>query len=143
MSLRRGSAGTRSRAEHTRGACVSSAGSGTSAGSRPTAGTVTGTVEAPDLDAPLAGATVTIVGTKITATTDDEGHYTLDAPPGVTHVRADFAGFSSEERVVNVAAGASAKLDFALATAPVLTRRSSRSVRARRARTSTRRSPST
>ena len=87
----------------------------------PTAGAVTGTVEAPDLDAPLAGATVTIVGTKISTTTDDEGHYALDAQPGVLHVRADFAGFRSEERVVNVAAGASAKLDFALATAPMLT----------------------
>ena len=74
----------------------------------PTTGTVTGTVEAPDLDAPLAGATVTIVGSggKSSATTDDEGHYTLDAAPGVLHVRADFSGFRSEERVVNVAAGA-------------------------------------
>jgi iron complex outermembrane receptor protein len=87
----------------------------------PTTGTITGTVEAPDLDAPLAGATVTIVGTTITTTTDEEGHYTLEAQPGVLHVHADFAGFRSEERVVNVAAGASAKLDFALATAPVLT----------------------
>ena len=87
----------------------------------PTTGAITGIVEAPDLDAPLAGATVTIVGTKISTTTDEEGHYALDAQPGVLHVRADFAGFRSEERVVNVAAGASAKLDFALATAPVLT----------------------
>ncbi|MBV8759570.1 MAG: TonB-dependent receptor, partial [Deltaproteobacteria bacterium] len=87
----------------------------------PTTGAITGTVEAPDLDAPLAGATVTIVGTKISTTTDDAGNYTLDAAPGVLHVRADFTGFRSEERVVNVTAGASAKLDFALATAPVLT----------------------
>lgn len=87
----------------------------------PTTGTIAGTVEAPDLDAPLAGATVTIVGTKTTATTDDEGHYTIEAGPGVLHVRADFAGFRSEERVVNVASGVAAKLDFALATAPVIT----------------------
>ncbi len=87
----------------------------------PTTGTITGTVEAPDLDAPLAGATVTIVGTTISATTDDQGNYSLDAAPGVLHVRADFTGFRSEERVVNVEAGASAKLDFALATAPLIT----------------------
>jgi iron complex outermembrane receptor protein len=87
----------------------------------PTTGSITGTVEAPDLDAPLAGATVTIVGTKTSGTTDDEGHFTLVAPPGVLHVRADFTGFKSEERAVNVSAGATAKLDFALVTAPVIT----------------------
>ncbi|HSN26631.1 MAG TPA: TonB-dependent receptor [Kofleriaceae bacterium] len=87
----------------------------------PTTGTIIGTVEAPDLDAPIAGATVTIVGTTISATTDDQGNYSLDAAPGVLRVRADFAGFRSEERVVNVAAGASATLDFALATAPLIT----------------------
>src|SRR3569623_1333084 len=89
--------------------------------SAPTTGTITGSVESPDLDAPLAGATVTIVGSKIFAITDDQGNYALEAAPGVLHVRADFTGFRSEERVVNVAAGTAAKLDFALATAPVLT----------------------
>ena len=89
--------------------------------SAPTTGTITGSVESPDLDAPLAGATVTIVGAKISAITDDQGNYALEAAPGVLHVRADFTGFRSEERVVNVTAGTAAKLDFALATAPVLT----------------------
>src|SRR5690349_18180386 len=37
--------------------------------------TVTGIVEAPELDAPLAGATVTVIGTKNIAVTDDEGRY--------------------------------------------------------------------
>lgn len=37
----------------------------------PTTGTIEGTVEAQDRDAPLAGATVTIVGTRTSATTDD------------------------------------------------------------------------
>ncbi|HET9989127.1 MAG TPA: TonB-dependent receptor, partial [Kofleriaceae bacterium] len=84
------------------------------------AGSIEGTVEAPDLDAPLAGATVTLVGTGVTATTDDGGHFTLAAPPGVAHVRAEFTGFKSEERVVNVPASGAAKLDFALATAQQL-----------------------
>jgi iron complex outermembrane recepter protein len=83
-------------------------------------GTIEGTVEAPDLDAPLAGATVTIVGSDVSAKTDDDGHFSLQATPGVIHVRADFAGFRSEERIVNVPAGATAKLDFALTTAPLL-----------------------
>src|SRR4051812_20162794 len=85
-----------------------------------TTGTIEGTVEAPDLDAPLAGATVTIIGTDVSAKTDDDGHFSLEAAPGVVHVRADFTGFRSEERVVNVPAGATAKLDFALTTAPLL-----------------------
>jgi iron complex outermembrane recepter protein len=75
-----------------------------------TTGTIEGTVEAPDLDAPLAGAVITIVGTNTSTKTDDDGHYTLTAAPGVVHVRADFTGFKSEERVVGVQ----------LATAPML-----------------------
>src|SRR5260221_9893514 len=86
----------------------------------PTTGTIEGTVEAPDLDAPLAGATVTLVGTTTTAITDDAGHYAIEAPPGVQKLRADFTGFKSEERVVSVTVGAAAKLDFALATAQLL-----------------------
>ena len=85
-----------------------------------TEGTIEGTVEAPDLDAPLAGATITLVGTTTTAITDDQGHYSINAPPGVQKLRADFAGFKSEERVVNVAPGTPAKLDFALATSQML-----------------------
>ncbi|MFT3697330.1 MAG: TonB-dependent receptor [Kofleriaceae bacterium] len=85
-----------------------------------TTGTIEGIVEAPDLDAPLAGAVVHIVGTDIEAKTDDEGHFTLQSAPGVVHVRADFTGFRSEERVVNVPAGAKATLDFKLVTAPLL-----------------------
>ncbi len=83
-------------------------------------GAIEGTVEAPDLDAPLAGATVTLVGGDATATTDDGGHFMLQARPGVVRVRADFTGFRSDERVVNVPAGATARLDFALAPVPRL-----------------------
>ena len=81
-----------------------------------TMGTITGTVEAPELDAPLAGATVTIVGSKAVTTTDDEGRYELSAPPGVRTVRATVPGFRPEERIVNVIGGAAAPLDFALST---------------------------
>jgi iron complex outermembrane receptor protein len=79
-----------------------------------TTGTISGTVEAPDLDAPLAGATVTIVGTQVSATTDEEGKFTLEAPPGQLKLRADFAGFKSDERAVTITAGATATLDFQL-----------------------------
>lgn len=87
----------------------------------PTTGTIDGLVEAPDLDAPLAGATVTIVGTNTSAVTDDNGRYQLpNVEPGTVKLRADFAGFSSQERTVRVEAGVTAKLDFQLATIPLL-----------------------
>ncbi len=78
--------------------------------------TVSGTIEAPDLDAPLAGATVTVVGTKITATSDDEGKFTLELDPGTYKLRADFAGFKSDERSLTVTAETPATLAFQLAT---------------------------
>lgn len=87
----------------------------------PTTGAIEGTVEAPDLDAPLAGATVTIIGTNTSATTDDEGRFRLDRiKPGNLRLRADFSGFSSQELPAKVEAGATAKLDFQLATIPLL-----------------------
>src|SRR5262249_5730022 len=87
----------------------------------PTTGTIEGTVEAPDLDAPLAGATVTVVGTAITSTTDDAGHYTLaGVAPGTVKVRVDFVGFRSQERAVVVAVGPAIKADFQLTTLPLL-----------------------
>ncbi len=86
-----------------------------------TTGTISGTVEAPDLDAPLAGATVTIVGSDLSATTDDQGHYTLEVSPGTFKLRADFEGFSSVERTITVLLGQTATQDFDLATAPTTT----------------------
>lgn len=79
--------------------------------------TVTGTVEAPELDAPLAGATVTVVGTKNIAITDDEGTYTLEIPPGLVRLRVDFVGFKSEEKSLNLQKGDKVQLGFQLLTA--------------------------
>jgi iron complex outermembrane receptor protein len=86
----------------------------------PTTGVIKGTVQSPDLEAPLAGATVTLVGTPTTATTDDEGHYELVAPPGNARVRVEIAGFKVQERTVTVAAGQTASADFDLMTAELL-----------------------
>lgn len=85
-----------------------------------TTGIIKGTVDAPDLEAPLAGATVSIVGTTTTATTDDEGHFELVAPPGNVRIRAEISGFKLQERVVTVVAGQTAEADFQLSTAPLL-----------------------
>ena len=86
----------------------------------PTDGIVSGVVEAPELEAPLAGATVSIVGTRIKTLTDEEGKYQLTVPPGNVRVRADFTGFRSEERAVTVTAGITSKLDFPLAPEQLL-----------------------
>jgi len=61
---------------------------------------VTGTVDAPELEAPLAGATVKVVGTTIETVTDAEGKYTLDVPPGKITLRIEFAGFKTVEQEV-------------------------------------------
>lgn len=84
---------------------------------QPTTGTIEGSVESPDLEAPLAGATVTIVGTKTSTTTDDEGRYKLeDVKPGEVKLRIDLGGFQTEERTVTVKAGETATVAVALAT---------------------------
>ncbi len=89
---------------------------------QPTTGTIEGTVESPDLEAPLAGATVTIVGTKTSTTTDDEGHYKLEVTPGKVKLLIELTGFKSEERTIDVKLGETTKLEVALATmeAPLL-----------------------
>ena len=86
-----------------------------------TTGEVSGTVESPDLEAPLAGALVKVVGSPITTVTDDAGHFKLTIAPGTIKVRAEASGFKPEERTVTVEAGASVDLAFKLATAPVVT----------------------
>jgi iron complex outermembrane receptor protein len=79
--------------------------------------TVGGIVEAPELDAPLAGAVVTVVGTKNTAITDDEGRYTLEIAPGTVRIRVDFVGFKSEEKPLNIEKGDKVEIGFQLVTA--------------------------
>ncbi|HMG57774.1 MAG TPA: TonB-dependent receptor plug domain-containing protein, partial [Kofleriaceae bacterium] len=84
-------------------------------------GTISGTIRSVDLDAPLAGATVTIDGTDITTTTDESGHFQLNAPPGPVTLRADFSGFRSAERSVTVSAGKVSEVDVPLALDQLLT----------------------
>lgn len=84
---------------------------------QPTTGAIEGLVEAPVLEAPLAGATVTIVGTQISTTTDDEGRYRVEGiAPGLVRVRVELAGFEPLERTVVVKAGETATLQVPLAT---------------------------
>jgi iron complex outermembrane receptor protein len=86
-----------------------------------TTGVISGIVEAPDLEAPLAGATVTIQGTPPqSATTDDEGHYEITIAPGTYKVRAEVTGFKAQEKTITVTAGGTATASFGLTTVPIL-----------------------
>ena len=84
----------------------------------PATGSIEGVVESPDLEAPLAGATVTIVGAQQSVTTDDQGRFVLaDLAPGEIKLRIELAGFETVERTVVVAAGETATLAVPLGTA--------------------------
>jgi iron complex outermembrane receptor protein len=84
-------------------------------------GTISGTIRSPDLEAPLSGATVTVEGTTITATTDEAGHFTLTAPPGPLTLRADFSGFRSAEKQLTVTPGKAIEVDLPLTLEQLLT----------------------
>jgi iron complex outermembrane receptor protein len=83
--------------------------------------TITGTIRSPDLEAPLSGAKVTVEGTDISATTDESGRFTLNAPPGRLTLRADFGGFRSIEKQLTISAGRSADVDLPLPLDQLLT----------------------
>jgi len=75
-----------------------------------TTGVITGTIEALDLEAPLSGATVSVVGAGLSAVSDAEGRYKLEVPAGEYKLRVDIAGFRSLERTVTVTAGGTQEL---------------------------------
>lgn len=75
---------------------------------------ITGQVTDTDLT-PLVGANVVVVGTERGVSTDADGRFALrDLAPGVYMLRASLVGFASEERTVEVTAGATAEVEFAL-----------------------------
>ncbi len=81
----------------------------------PTTGTVGGVVDSPELEAPLAGATVSVVGTSKTTVTDDVGNFSIELDPGKYVLKFELAGFQTIQKPVNVSAGASISLDVSLA----------------------------
>jgi iron complex outermembrane receptor protein len=83
--------------------------------------TISGTIRSPDLEAPLSGATVTIEGTPITATSDESGRFQLAAPVGKIRLRADFNGFRSVQKEVTVTAGRPTDVDFPMSLDQLLT----------------------
>ena len=69
--------------------------------------------------APVADATVQVEGLGLNATTDDEGHFSLAAPPGVDLlVIVSAEGFLVESQLVPAFSGAYHVLNFTLARVP-------------------------
>jgi TonB-linked SusC/RagA family outer membrane protein len=57
-------------------------------------GRITGTVTAIDGGAPLTGARVFVVGSRLTAETNAQGHYTLTVAPGTYRLRVSAIGYT-------------------------------------------------
>lgn len=71
-----------------------------------TTGIVRGTITDRRTNAPLSGATVSVVGASLSATTNAAGEYQLSAvPSGTVQLNASAAGFSSASGSANLSAG--------------------------------------
>jgi len=78
-------------------------------------GKVTGVVKDRTTAAPLAGAQVTVLGTRLVAVTDAAGGFALDGiPVGTVTLRARTIGYGSGEQAVSVATGEATTADFEL-----------------------------
>ncbi len=83
-------------------------------------GTITGRVTESGSGQPVADANVVIVGTTRGARTDAEGRYRIsDVPAGPAQVRALRIGYASTAQPVNVTAGSTNSVDFALSSAAI------------------------
>ena len=78
-------------------------------------GTISGTVTAAETNAPLARATVGVVGTRLSAETDPTGRYSLSSVPVGTHrLRARMLGYAPADTSVVVEEGKETVLDLQL-----------------------------
>jgi TonB-dependent starch-binding outer membrane protein SusC len=79
-------------------------------------GAIAGTVTAKQTATSLAGANITLLGTRLGAVTDGNGRYQVaDVPAGTYRVRVRLIGYAAtEDSAVVVAAGETATLDFQL-----------------------------
>lgn len=75
---------------------------------------VLGVIDAPELDAPLAGATVSVEGGTATTTTDADGKYQLELPPGKVKLKIEFSGFKAEDKEVDLVAGQTLETNVSL-----------------------------
>jgi TonB-linked SusC/RagA family outer membrane protein len=79
------------------------------------AGTISGIVLDQASGAPLGGAQVTVVGTRLVAEAGTDGRFTIaGVPPGTYRVQTQRIGYGLSEVTVEVAAGQTASADFRL-----------------------------
>src|SRR5262245_31413958 len=82
-------------------------------------GTITGRITA-EGNQPLADARVIVVSTTVSATTNEDGRFTLKGvPSGTFDIQALHVGFQSQKKTVTVSAGASVTADFVMKQAIV------------------------
>jgi TonB-dependent SusC/RagA subfamily outer membrane receptor len=80
-------------------------------------GTINGRVVETGTQRPLVGAQVSIAGTGLGTTANNDGRYVLVAvPPGRATVRVQIIGYATEERAVTVVTGETVVADFELNT---------------------------
>ncbi len=85
-------------------------------------GSVSGLVANDDDASPIAGATVTVVDTGQSATTDADGTYSIaNVPVGDRTVTASSLGFESQSQITTVSENLNSEVNFALLTASVPT----------------------
>src|SRR5687768_6381280 len=90
-----------------------------SSGAEAQTGTVAGRATDASTAAGLPGVQITVVGTLRTATTRDNGAYTLTLSPGTYVLRATKIDYARSIDTVSVSSGESASQDFALVSAPI------------------------
>ena len=97
--------------------------SATEVSTPPLTGKISGVITDDATGAPLANATVTIVGTSSTAATNDDGYYVMtNIAPGSNDVKAELTGYASETVMgAKVFAGLTTTLNFALDATEVIT----------------------
>ena len=84
-------------------------------------GTIAGQVSDAETGRPVADARVTVRGRKDPVLTDSSGRYRLtEVPPGTLILQVRAIGHTDATRIVELAAGATASVDVALATATTL-----------------------
>jgi len=82
--------------------------------------TISGRVTATTSNAPLADTRIVIIGSTLSATTGEDGRYTLrNVPTGAVQIQALRVGYQSQKKSVTVAAGAAVTADFAMDIAVV------------------------
>ena len=83
-------------------------------------GTISGTVTGADGKQPLPQSRVVIVNSLLTATTDDQGKFTLrNVPPGSVAVMVMHVGYQSLRKTVTATAGSINAVDFQLSASIV------------------------